>query len=192
MPVICDPVDIDISNQRIFGDEQDDGHLIVKTNTNAQLMYLDGACSGDSPLYLGITKSRGNQSNKLPVEAGDMLGGLQIYARRVPGNSSGYCQHETPLSAALQFRVGDSYKQNDPSLPTELLIALGNNDVMSVKIVVDSDGTINTVGNIQTGNLCITDNEVVVTNFTPVRFVQVALDGKKYAMPLYLIQETQS
>ena len=192
MPVICEPLDIDISRQQVFGDSVNDGHVIIKTNTNAQLLYLDGACSGDAPLYLGITKSRGTQENKLPVEAGDMLGGLQVYARTVPGTSSGYCHQETPLSAAIQFKVDETYKKNDLAVPTELLIALSNNDGMAVKVVIDSAGNINTVGNIQTGNLCITDIPVSVTNLTPERFVQVIYNNKKYAMPMYLIQETTS
>jgi hypothetical protein len=148
---------------------------------------LDYAGVGGAPLYVGLTKSRGNQSNKLPVGSGDMIGGLQVYARTVPGNSLGYCQEETPLAGGLHFKVAGNYCGTGPVL-TEFLLALTSDTGMEIKLKVDSAGNLTTVGNITTGKLTITDQEVYAMH-RPVKFVKAILDGVEYSIALHPILE---
>lgn len=168
---------------RTIGDEESNSNLVLRSSKNEQLLYLDGACDGKAPLYLGIVKSRGNQFNKLPVERNDFLGGLQIYARTTPGNSLGYSAEETPLVAGIQFKVSEEVVTG---LPTEMLLALSDETGMSVKLKVDKDGNLKTTGYISLGDLTITDKEVLSDNKIE-RFVKVIYNNQEYAMPLYSI-----
>jgi hypothetical protein len=130
-----------------------------------------------------VTKSRGTQENKLPVEADDMLGGLQVYARVKQGSSLGYSAEETPLIGSAIFKVGSTLGSS------ELLLAVANENKLTVRVILDSAGNLKVAGNIETGALCITD-ELVNSLGNPVKFVKVYHKGNAYAMPIYSIQET--
>jgi len=187
--IVCEP---ELNGQQyVIGSNADNGNVIIKSNKNSELLYLDCASPGGSPIYIGMTKSRGTQEKKLPVGANDFIGGIQAYARVKEGSSIGYNYDETPLSAAIQFKVADDYVEGSSIVPTELLIALTNNEDMAIKVIIDSTGKITTVGTIQTGNLEITDQEVLA-NPIPSTFVKAIYNGKEYAIPLYSIQETFS
>jgi hypothetical protein len=162
-------------------------NVIIQGNDNSELIYIDGAFDGGSPIYLGLTKSRGDSQNKLPVEAGDVLGGLQVYGRIKAGDSMGYNHLETPLCGSVMFKVADNYQAGDISIPTELLIVVGNEKSLEIKIVVDSKGNLKIAGNIETGNLTITDEAVVPSNPIPTKYVKTIYQGVSYALPLYQI-----
>jgi hypothetical protein len=162
-----------------------EGNVIVQSSDNSQTMYVDGAGEGDWPIYIGVTKSRGTQENKLPVEINDILGGLQIYARIKQGSSLGYSAEETPLIGSAIFKVGSTLGSS------ELLLAVANDHTLKVKVVLDSAGNLKVAGNIETGSLCITD-EIVNASGNAVKFVKVYHNGNAYAMPIYSIQETPS
>jgi hypothetical protein len=147
-------------------------------------LYIDGAADGGSPIFVGITKSRGTQANKLPVEAGDILGGLQVYARVKTGDSLGYCHEETPLHGSIMFRASTD---TTDVLSTELLLAVNSCDGLQVKLVLDSHGHLNVSGNIKTGELRITDEEVLADK--PVKFIKAIYEDVEYAIPLYSIRE---
>jgi hypothetical protein len=185
IPDSIDPTNFD--KQQIFGDSTNSGHVIIRTSKNEQLLYLDYAGVGGAPLYVGLTKSRGHQNNKLPVGADDMIGGLQVYARTAPGNSLGYCQEETPLAGGLHFKVAGDYSGTGPVL-TEFLLALTNSSGMSIKLKVDAEGNLQTAGNITSGNLTITDQEVIGMH-RPIKFVKAILNGVEYAIALHPILE---
>ena len=184
--VVCHDVDpIELHEQTVIGTEEKNANLIVRSTANEQLLYIDGASGGNEPIFLGITKSRGTQQNKLPVEPGDNLGGVQIYGRTKPGSSLGYGHDETPLNGAIQCFVSKDYNKQG-AVANEMVIALSNNTDMSIKLKLDSNGNLITQGNITSGNLKITDT--VVNEVGPIeKYVQVELDGNKYAMPLYRI-----
>jgi hypothetical protein len=160
-----------------------EGNVIVQSSDNSQTLYIDGAGEGGWPIYLGVTKSRGTQENKLPVEADDILGGLQVYARVKQGSSLGYSAEETPLIGSAIFKVGSSLGSS------ELLLAVANDNKLTIKVVLDSAGNLKVAGNIETGVLCITD-EIVNASGNAVKFVKVYHEGNAYAMPIYSIQET--
>jgi hypothetical protein len=162
-------------------------NAIVQSNDNSELIYIDGAFDGGSPIYIGLTKSRGNQQNKLPVESGDVLGGLQVYGRIKSGKSLGYNHLETPLCGSIMFKVADNYQTGNKSIPTELMIVVGNEKSLEIKIVVDSKGNLKIAGNIETGNLTITDEAVVPSNPIPTKYVKTIYQGVSYALPLYQI-----
>ena len=162
-----------------------EGNVIVQSSDNSQTLYVDGAGEGDWPIYIGVTKSRGTQENKLPVETNDILGGLQIYARIKQGSSLGYSTEETPLIGSAIFKVGSTLGSS------ELLLAVANDHTLKVKVVLDSAGNLKVAGNIETGSLCITD-EIVNASGNAVKFVKVYHNGDVYAMPIYSIQETPS
>lgn len=155
--------------------------VVIRTSENEKLLYLDGACEGDAPLYLGITKSRGSQNKKLPVQTNDFLGGLQIYARSIEGSSVGYCPEETPLVAGIQFKVSN-IESTSTSIPTEMLLALSDERGLRVKLIVDKDGNLRTTGSLSAGNLTITDEEVNAGSV--VKYVKVIFNNKNYALPL--------
>jgi hypothetical protein len=165
-----------------IGSIDKNANVVIRTSENEKLLYLDGACDGDAPLYLGITKSRGCQNKKLPVQANDFLGGLQIYARTKEGSSIGYCPEETPLVAGIQFKVSNIQSS---SIPTEMLLALSDEHGLSVKLIVDKDGNLKTTGSLSTGNLTITDEEVNAGKI--VRYIKVIFNNTSYALPLHLI-----
>lgn len=171
-----------------IGNDIDNANLVIRSSENEKLLYLDGACDGDAPLYLGITKSRGTQSNKLPVHQNDFLGGLQIYARTKKGNSLGYSPDETPLVAGIQFKISDVESLGSP---TEMLVGLSDHKGMKIKLIVDMHGNLKVTGNVSLGNLTITDEEVSASD-TLDKFVKVFYNGKEYAIPLYSIRETQT
>ena len=177
----------EFDKQHVFGDSTNSGHVVIRTSKNEQLFYLDYAGLGGAPLYVGLTKSRGNQSNKLPVGADDMIGGLQVYARTTPGDSLGYCQEETPLAGGLHFKVASSYNGGN-LVNTEFLLALTNNDGLAIKLKVDSEGNLTTAGNVTSGDLTITDQEVVAMH-RPEKFVKAILNGIEYAIALHPILE---
>lgn len=184
-------IDIEpLEKGKIFqiGNDIDNANLVIRSSENEKLLYLDGACDGDAPLYLGITKSRGTQSNKLPVHQNDFLGGLQIYARTKKGNSLGYSPDETPLVAGIQFKMSDVESTGSP---TEMLVGLSDHTGMKIKLIVDMHGNLKVVGNMSLGNLTITDEEVLSPN-TLDKFVKAFYNGKEYAIPLYSIRETQT
>ena len=183
IPEPLDPSTFD--KQTVFGDFSNSGHVIIKTSKNEQLFYLDYAGDSGAPLYVGLTKSRGDQTTKLPVQADDMIGGLQVYARTRKGSSLGYCQEETPLSGGLHFKVSNSYTGVGP-VTTEFLLGLTDTEGMSIKLKVDSLGNLITEGSIQTGSLEITDQTVNASN-CPVRYVKARLDGVDYAIALHPI-----
>jgi hypothetical protein len=162
-----------------------EGNVIVQSSDNSQTLYVDGAGEGDWPIYIGVTKSRGTQENKLPVEINDILGGLQIYARIKQGSSLGYSTEETPLIGSAIFKVGSTLGSS------ELLLAVANDHTLKVKVVLDSAGNLKVAGNIETGSLCITD-EIVNASGNAVKFVKVYHNGNAYAMPIYSIQEIPS
>jgi len=187
--IVCDDIDPnELHKQTIIGTDTENGHLVVRSSANEQLLYLDGATDGKSPIFIGLSKSRGDQTNKLPVEAGDTLGGFQVYARTKPGNSLGYCHSESPLTGAIQFFVADDYNKQG-AVATEMIIALSDNDDMSARLKLDSKGNLITHGNITSGNLTITDNTIDSWHIGLVeKYVEVEYDGKKFAMPLYKIE----
>lgn len=167
------------------GDETTSSQFMVRSSKNEQVMYIDGAFP--DPLFLGFVKSRGDQSNKQPVEANDFLGGIQAYGRIVPGDSLGYCAAEYPLAASLMFKVADYYNKESTVVPTELVVALTNEEDMRVKLIFDSHGSLKITGDVHTGDLTITDEVVENVNKEEVKYVKVMHDGKEYAMPLYAI-----
>ena len=180
-----------LNNEIVCGPEQsfdplhvfNEGNVIVQSSDNSQTLYIDGAGEGGWPIYIGVTKSRGTQGNKLPVEANDFLGGLQVYARIKQGSSLGYSSEETPLIGSAIFKVGATLGSS------ELLIAVANDNKLKIKVVLDSVGNLKVAGNIETGVLCVTD-ELVNASGNPVKFVKVYHKGVAYAMPIYSIQET--
>ena len=180
-----------LNNEIVCGPEQSfdplqvfkEGNVIVQSSDNSQTLYLDGAGESGWPTYVGVTKSRGTQQNKLPVEANDVLGGLQVYARVKQGSSLGYSAEETPLIGSAIFKVGGTLGSS------ELLLAVANDNKLTVKVVLDSVGNLKVAGNIETGALCITD-ELVTASGNAVKFVKVYHGGIAYAMPIYAIQET--
>jgi hypothetical protein len=182
--IIAEDID-DIPDQPyIFGDNNVNGHVVIKTSKNEQLLYLDGACDGPAPLFIALTKSRGTQEHKEPVCADDMLGGLQVYSRIASGNSIGYNQKETPLAGALQFKVGPSYNGGE-IVPTEFLLGLSDTTGMSIKLKVDSSGNLSISGDIESGELRITDEPAYPLTKDPDCYVKVFYHGQEYAMPLY-------
>jgi hypothetical protein len=185
IPDSINPAEFD--KQHVFGDNTNSGHVIIRTSKNEQLLYLDYAGAGGAPLYVGLTKSRGNQNNKLPVGADDMIGGLQVYARTATGNSLGYCQEETPLAGGLHFKVANNYNSSGPVL-TEFLLALTSNDGLAIKLKVDANGNFQTAGSVTSGNLTITDQEVIAMH-RPEKFIKAILDGVEYAIALHPILE---
>lgn len=180
--IVCEP-EINKEPLQVFGDNTADGNVIVRSSNNSQTLYIDGAGQGEWPIYIGVTKSRGTQENKLPVEADDILGGLQVYARVKQGSSLGYSAEETPLIGSVIFKVGSTLGSS------ELLLAVANDNKLTVKVVLDSFGNLKVAGNIETGALRITD-ELVNSSGNPVKFVKVYYEGTAYAMPVYSIQET--
>jgi len=162
-----------------------EGNVIVQSSDNSQTLYIDGAGEGGWPIYIGVTKSRGTQENKLPVEANDIVGGLQVYARVKQGSSLGYSAEETPLIGSVIFKVGSTLGSS------ELLLAVANDNSLQIKVVLDSAGNLKVAGNIETGKLCITD-EIVNASGNAVKFIKVYYEGTAYAMPIYSIQETQN
>ena len=186
--IICEAIDPStMSKQRIFGDTENNGHIIIRASENEQLLYLDGAC-GNEPIFLGFTKSRGSQAEKLPVEPGDFVGGIQVYARTIQGNSLGYKHEEAPLAGGLHFKVSDRYSGRGP-VPTELLVALTNTDGMAIKLILDSAGNLQLSGNIKLGDLTITDTEVPVEDVSDTKkYFLVYHKGIKYAMTAFEIK----
>jgi hypothetical protein len=184
--VICSPIPVDsMSQQQVFGSNYSNAHLIVRSSVNEELLYLDGAC-GPEPIFMGITKSRGTQDNKLPVEAGDFLGGIQLYARKIPGASLGYRHEQTPLVGAIQFKVNDDYCLGEEVL-TDLLIGLTAADGMSIKLKVDYRGNLIVASNITLGDLTLTDKTLsadVVDQNSRV-YIKVTHNGIDYAMPMF-------
>jgi hypothetical protein len=182
-----------LNNEIVCGPEQsfdplqifNEGNVIVQSSDNSQTLYIDGAGESGWPIYVGVTKSRGTQENKLPVEANDILGGLQVYARIKQGSSLGYSAEETPLIGSAIFKVGSSLGSS------ELLLAVANDNKLKIKVVLDSEGNLKIAGNIETGALCITD-ELVAASGDAVKFVKVYHQGNAYAMPIYSIRETQN
>ena len=180
-----------LNKQIVCGPEQSfhplkvfsEGNVIVRSSDNSQTLYIDSAGEADWPAYVGVTKSRGTQENKLPVEANDILGGLQVYARIKQGASLGYSAEETPLIGSAIFKVGSTLGSS------ELLLAVANDNKLKVKVVLDSAGNLKVAGNIEAGALCITD-ELVTSSGNPIKFVKVYHEGVAYAMPIYSIQET--
>lgn len=180
--IICEP-EINEEPLQVFGDNTVSGNVVVRSSNNSQTLYIDGAGQGECPIYVGVTKSRGTQENKLPVEADDILGGLQVYARVKQGSSLGYSAEETPLIGSAIFKVGSTLGSS------ELILAVANDNQLTVRVVLDSAGNLKVAGNIETGALCITD-ELVNASGNPVKFVKVYYEGTAYAMPIYSIQET--
>ncbi len=186
--IVCFPIPVeDMTEPVLMGDENTNGHLIVRSSKNEELLYLDGAC-GPEPIFMGITKSRGDQNNKLPVEPDDFLGGLQLYARTVPGDSLGYRHEETPLVGAIQFKVSENYVVGEPVL-TDLILGLTDSDGMSVKLKVTHSGNLEVAGNISLGKLSITDEEVLEERIdqNSKKFVKVFYMGNEYALPIFSI-----
>lgn len=175
--IICEP-EINEEPLQVFGDDTTSGNIIIRSSNNSQTLYIDGAGGNDWPIYIGITKSRGTQKLKLPVKSGDILGGLQVYARAMPGSQVGYNQ-ETPLVGSIIYRMSDT----DSS---ELLIATKDSNNLSVKLILDSTGSLRVSGTIKTGELEITDQSVETLG-DPVTFIKVKYQGVDYAMPLYQI-----
>ena len=158
-------------------------NIVLRSSNNSQTLYIDGAGEGDWPIYLGITKSRGTQESKLPLEKNDIIGGLQVYSRIKEGNSLGYSYEETPLSGSLIFKVSESNSRS-----TELLIAVLEDDALKVRVVLDSSGNLKVAGAVSLGNLTITDEQVTAIG-QPAMFVKAIFNHKEYAIPLYPIQE---
>lgn len=186
--IVCKPEEGTSAPIHSFGDDFTSGKVVVRASDNSELLYVDGACDGGSPVYVGITKSRGEQYNKLPVEAGDILGGLQVYGRTQSGKSLGYNHNETPLCGSIMFKVAESYTTGSPNIPTELLVVLGDPDTQ-IKLKVDSNGTLKLAGNIEVGNLTITDEVVKPIGYVPIKYVRVIHDRNNYALPLYQIND---
>jgi hypothetical protein len=182
--IICES-EINENPLHIFGNNTVSGNVILRSSNNSQTLYIDGTGEGSWPIYVGVTKSRGTQKNKLPVEADDILGGLQVYARAKQGFSLGYSAEETPLTGSVIFKVGSTLGSS------ELLLAVASDNELKVKVVLDSAGNLKVAGNIETGALCITD-ELVTALGNAVKFVKVYYEGNAYAMPIYSIQETQT
>ena len=180
--IICEP-EINEEPLQVFGDNTVSGNVVVRSSNNSQTLYIDGASQSQCPIYVGVTKSRGTQENKLPVEADDILGGLQVYARVKQGSSLGYSAEETPLIGSAIFKVGSTLGSS------ELMLAVANDNKLTVRVVLDSAGNLKVAGNIETGALCITD-ELVNASGNPVKFVKVYYETNAYAMPIYSIQET--
>ena len=180
--IVCEP-EINKEPLQVFGDNTVSGNVIIRSSNNSQTLYIDGAGQGECPIYVGVTKSRGTQENKLPVEADDILGGLQIYARVKQGSSLGYSAEETPLIGSAIFKVGSTLGSS------EFLLAVANENKLTVRVILDSAGFLKVAGNIETGMLCITD-EIVNASGNAVKFVKVYHNGDAYAMPIYSIQET--
>ena len=185
--IVCEPEEGTEAAFQTFGSDFTSGKVVIRSSDNSELLYIDGACDGGSPIYLGLTKSRGTQHVKLPVEAGDILGGVQVYGRTKEGNSLGYCHDETPLSGSIMFKVSEGYKSGSPNIPTELLIVAGTDQGLQIKVIVDSKGTLKVAGNIETGKLTITDEIVRPNGYVPIRYVKAIHDGRSYALPLYQI-----
>ena len=184
--VICDSIDpSELHMQKVLGDETSNAHVVLRSSANEQLLYLDGATGGSEPIFIGLSKSRGDQTSKLPVEAGDTLGGLQVYGRTKPGSSLGYCHEESPLTGAIQFFVSDDYDKSG-AVSSELVVALSDNQDMSVKLKVDSKGNLTTQGNITSGQLTITD-QLVNNVGTIEKYIKIIHDNQEYALPLYEI-----
>ena len=66
-----------------------------------------------------------------------------------------------------------------------MLLALSDEQGLSVKLIVDKDGNLRTTGSLSTGNLTITDEEVNAG--AVVTYVKVIFNNKNYALPLHLI-----
>lgn len=179
--ITCGP-EVAVAPLHVLGDETQDAGVILRSSNNSQTLYLDGAGQSDWPTYLGITKSRGTQEHKEPIEPNDIIGGLQVYARTKAGTSLGYDHSETPLSGSIIFKAGDNINSS------ELLVAVKNDDVLAVKLVLDSRGNLKVAGNISTGDLVITDESADVVNTDAVKYIKVFHNGAAYAMPLYLIR----
>lgn len=175
--IICDD-EVSKEPLKVFGTDTKDGNVILRSSNNSQTVYIDGAGAGAWPVYIGITKSRGDQSRKLPLEAGDIVGGLQVYARTQEGSSLGYSQ-ETPLIGSIIYKLTEKNS-------SELLIATSKDTDLRVRLILDSDGNLRTTGTIKTGKLEITD-QVVVPTGEPIRFIKVLYDGVEYAMPMYSV-----
>jgi hypothetical protein len=165
-----------------FGDEKENANVIIRSSDNSQTLYIDGTGDSGWPIYIGITKSRGSQDNKLPIEPNDIIGGLQVYARIKEGKELGYAHLETPLTGSAIFKVGDNIKSS------EFLIALKENDDLSVKLVLDPKGNLRVSGNIELGNLTITDEIIDPIENIPMKYIKVIHDGMQYAIPLYSIR----
>lgn len=176
--IICGP---EVSKEpiKVFGTDSDDGNLILRSSNNSQTIYIDGAGDGDWPVYLGITKSRGTQSNKLPLENNDIVGGLQAYARIKSGSNLGYSD-EVNLIGSIIYRL-------DEKDSSELMIATAHDSKLKIKLILDSQGNLKTSGTIKTGRLEITD-QIVKPQGEAIKFIKVVFDGIEYAMPLYSIQ----
>jgi hypothetical protein len=188
--IVCHPIaDDKMDKQTVLGNEESNGHVIIRSSENEQLLYLDGAC-GHEPIFLGITKSRGTQSNKLPVESGDFLGGVQVYARKVPGDSLGYKHEQTPLVGAFQFKVAESYEKGKEVL-SEFIIGLTDDTGMSVKLKVDHFGNLIIANNITLGDLTITSEEVSSSRVSQEikKYIKVLHMDVEYALPLHEINE---
>ena len=183
--IVCEPEEGTDAAFNTFGTDFTNGKVVVRSSDNSELLYIDGAADGGSPIYLGLTKSRGTQHVKLPVEAGDILGGVQVYGRIKEGNSLGYCHEETPLSGSVMFKVAEGYVTGSQHIPTELLFVMGTEQGLQIKLVIDSSGTLKVAGNIETGKLTITDEEVTPVNKHPIKFVKAIYNGKEFALPLY-------
>lgn len=186
--IVCSPISVEeMSPQQVIGSDDINAHLIVRSSKNEELLYLDGAC-GPEPIFIGITKSRGDQTNKLPVEAGDFLGGVQVYARTAPGDSLGYRYEQTPLVSAIQFKVSDEY-QHGKEVLSDLIIGLTGTNGMSIKLKVDHAGNLKVASTVGLGNLTITDKEVSVANIDQLdkKFIKITYLGQDYAMPIFRI-----
>lgn len=174
--IVCGPVEPSGIPQSITT------NLIVKADKNSELLYVDGTAAGDTPIYIGLTKSRGTQDNKLPVESGDILGGLQMYARTKPGSAMGYNYDEMPLCGSIMFRAGNV----DDTVETELIVALNNKTDLVTRLILDSQGNLKVSGNIELGGLTLTD-EFVQSTGTLAKCIKVYHYGEAYALPLYYI-----
>jgi len=183
--IVCKDEEGTTTVPNIIGDDISSGKLIIRSSNNSELCYIDGACGGDSPIFIGLTKSRGSQSKKLPIEAGDILAGLQVYGRTKSGKSLGYNHNETPLCGSIMFKVANNYQTGLPNIPTELLIVTGNNDNLEIKLIVDSKGNLKISGNMEIGELIITDKEVTPILGNPKKFVKIIYNNIEYGMPLY-------
>ena len=158
-------------------------NVVIKSDDNSESLYIDGTGDSGSPVYIGITKSNGNQDFKQPLEAGDIIGGLQIYSRVEPGNSLGYNHNQTPLTGSAIFKLS-----NQDSKSSEFLLAVSKNSYPTVRLVLDCDGNLKISGNISSGNLTITDIVVNAEKYIET-FVKAIYNDKEYAIPLYSIQE---
>lgn len=155
------------------------GSVVVQSSDNSQTLYIDGSGEPGWPIYVGVTKSKGTQDNKLPIEPNEIIGGLQVYARVKQGSSLGYCHEETPLTGSIIFKAGDTVEDS------ELLVSVKKDNELSVKLVLDSTGNLKVAGSVSLGNLTITDQPASVDGTFPIKFVKVYYNGTEYAMPLY-------